>query len=50
VRLREFSTTNSKVVGVLEQKDYEIDGREGDWVHVKDRGWIYFGEYIRWVR
>lgn len=51
VNIRSGSGTQHSVVGKLPQGDYEIDGREGDWVHIKDRGWIYFDEsYVKWIR
>lgn len=51
VNIRSGSGKQHSVVGKLPQGDYEIDGREGDWVHIKDRGWIYFDEsYVKWIR
>ncbi|WP_309247638.1 M15 family metallopeptidase [Bacillus sp. 3103sda1] len=51
VNVRSGSGTQHAKVDKINQGSYEIDGREGDWVHIKDRGWIYFdASYVKWIR
>ncbi|PHA00949.1 N-acetylmuramoyl-L-alanine amidase [Bacillus pseudomycoides] len=51
VNIRSGAGTNYNKIGSIGQGSYDIDGREGDWIHIKDRGWMLFDEsYVKWIR